>query len=318
MWLSLGALAASLVMFTGSAAAASFTPTPGTYQVNTESLEIKNEGTTVATGVNVGGVAVFSFEAVNIPAGAVLEATGSLPLELLASGEMVLAGRIRANGQNAIEENSGEKNEPGPGGGAGGTEKENAGEGPGAGGGGTGSSAGGGGAGFGGAGATGGEDAGAGGAGGGVYGNLAVALQGGSGGGGATSGSGAARGGAGGGAVELVASALTITSTAVVTVAGGSGSGGGNGASGGGSGGGILLHANTINVTGELLANGGGGGTGGCCGDGGGGGGGRITYQYATLLNEGRPNVAGGESGAFGTSAAATRVRWSSPAKACW
>ena len=298
--LSLGALAVSLFAFSGSAAAASFTPTPGRYLVNTSALTIEHEGTTVANGTAVGGVAVFSFETVNIPAGVVLEASGTLPLELLATGEMMLAGRIRANGQNAIEEQGGDENRPGPGGAAGGTEKEKAGEGPGAGGGGEGGTAGGGGAGFGGAGAAGGEDSGAGGAGGGVYGNLATALQGGSGGGGATEGpTENVRGGAGGGGVELSAGALTITG--VVTVAGGSGSGGGNGASGGGSGGGILLHAGTINVTGELLANGGGGGTGGCCGDGGGGGGGRITYQYATLLNEGRPNVAGGESGAFGT-----------------
>jgi len=285
------------------AGAASFNPTPGEYFVDTTTLELVGPGPTlIATGVNEGGVAVFSFDSIDIPAGAEIFAEGSRPLELRSAGAFTLAGLIEASGFDAKKMVPG-PNPGGPGGGAGGKDGTEAGAGPGGGGVASHERNGGGGGGFGGAGAAGGVDTlpGPGGTGGVAYGDLDLTLQGGSGGGGGTTGGSAGGGGGGGGAVKLSASSLSIPASGEVFAEGGDGNGGNVGASGGGSGGAILLRANTIDVVGFLSADGGDGGTGGCCGDGGGGGGGRIAYQTANLVNAGKASVAGGESGASGT-----------------
>jgi hypothetical protein len=284
------------------ASAASFSPAPGLYTVDTSALTLTGPGTSI-TGVDQGGIAVFSFESINIPVGVEIEAEGSRPFELKSAGAFTLAGVIEASGFDASSETAG-PNPGGPGGGAGGMDGTQAGSGPGGGGTGAEYNDGGGGGGFGGVGATGGTQTIAGGAGGAVYGNLNALLQGGSGGAGGTTPSHppVVGGGGGGGAVALLGSSLTIDATGEVLAEGGSGSGGDFGASGGGSGGGILLHASTIHMAGTLSAIGGDGGTGGCCGAGGGGGGGRIAYQYVTSLTRtGTEGIAGGTSGASGT-----------------
>lgn len=284
-----------------TAGAASLSLSPGEYFADTTALTLEGTGGPIATGVNEGGVAVFSFDSIEIPAGAEVFAEGSRPLELRSAGAFILAGLIEASGFSAEKMVPG-SNPGGPGGGAGGKDGTEAGSGTGGGGVASNERNGGGGGGFGGVGAAGGVDTlpGPGGAGGAVYGNLDLTLQGGSGGGGGSIGGGAVGGGGGGGAVKLTASSLTIPVSGEVLAEGGNGNGGNVGASGGGSGGGILLRAGTIDVKGLISAEGGDGGTGGCCGDGGGGGGGRIAYQFVTLASAGDASVAGGESGVSG------------------
>jgi len=291
-----------LLCTAASAGAASLSLAPGEYFVDTTALTLEDTGGPIATGVNEGGVAVFSFDSIDIPAGAEVFAEGSRPLELRSAGSFTLGGFIEASGFDAEKMVPG-PNAGGPGGGAGGKDGTEAGSGPGGGGVASHERNGGGGGGFGGVGASGGVDTlpGPGGAGGAAYGDLNAALQGGSGGGGGSLGGTAVGGGGGGGAVKLSATSLTIAASGEVLAEGGNGNGGIVGASGGGSGGGILLRANTIDVAGVLSAVGGDGGTGGCCGDGGGGGGGRIAYQTANLVNAGKASVAGGESGVSGT-----------------
>ncbi len=283
--------------FVGQAGAASFSPTPGTYTVDTTALTLTGPATNIG-GVDQGGIAVFSFDSVSIPLGVTIELEGSRPFELRSAGALTLAGLIEGSGFSAETSEAGPI-PGGPGGGAGGADGTQGGSGPGGGAHGLNEVDGGGGGGFGGAGAAGGSETGTGGAGGPAYGNLGALLQGGSGGGGGTLGS-TVGGGGGGGGVQLTATTLTITASGEVRADGGDGNGGGNGASGGGSGGGILLHADTIDANGILSAEGGEGGTGGCCGDGGGGGGGRIAYEYKSLVNAGNPSVAGGTSGTSG------------------
>jgi hypothetical protein len=282
-----------------SAGAAPLSLAPGEYVVDTSALTLSDTGGTIATGVYEGGVAVFSFDSIDISAGAEILAEGNRPLELKSAGAFTLGGFIEASGFDAAVFTPG-PNLGGPGGGAGSTSGFEAGEGPGAGGATSDKEGGGGGGGFGGAGAAGGGlGAGVGGP---AYGNLDATLQGGSGGAGGTDAAGTdVGGGGGGGAVKLTAASLSILSTGAVLADGGAGATGGWGASGGGSGGGIFLNASTIDVAGSLSAEGGNGGAGGCCGDGGGGGGGRIAYRYVDLVNAGEASVAGGESGAQGT-----------------
>lgn len=287
-----------LLLVPGAAQAASFSPAPGEYFIDTSALTLSDTGGTIATGVDEGGVAVFAFDSVSIPAGAEVFVEGSRPLELKSAGDFTLAGLIEASGFGP--ENAGEEFSfpGGPGGGAGGANELQGGFGPGGGGIGLTDVGGGGGGGFGGRGAAGGgeEPENTGGTGGSAYGDLNVALQGGSGGAGGSNGG----GGGGGGGVELLAPSLTITAEGEVLADGADGNGAGDGASGGGSGGGIILHADNLSVAGLVSASGGYGGTGGCCGDGGGGGGGRIAYQYRTLSDEGEEFVEGGLSGETG------------------
>ncbi|HEX7246016.1 MAG TPA: hypothetical protein VF245_10660 [Solirubrobacterales bacterium] len=283
--------------FVAQASAASFTPASGTYTADTTALTLTGPGTNIS-GVDQGGIAVFSFDSVSIPFGVTIEVEGSRPFEMRSAGAFLLAGLIEGSGFDAETGVAGPV-PGGPGGGAGGADGTQGGFGPGGGGHGAEEVDGGGGGGFGGTGATGGSESGTGGAGGSAYGNLQALLQGGSGGGGGSLG-GTVGGGGGGGGVQLTATTLTVAATGEVWAAGGNGNGGGNGASGGGSGGGILLHADTIDANGILNADGGEGGTGGCCGDGGGGGGGRIAYEFKSLVNAGNASVAGGTSGTSG------------------
>lgn len=284
--------AAAMLVAAAPAGAASFEPSAGTYTVNTTSLTLTGPGTSVA-GSDQGGIAVFSFDNVRIPAGVLLEVEGSRPFKLLATGELAVGGVIQGGGFDAEEFEAGPF-AGGPGGGAGGIDGTDPGDGPG-GGGVSPHERNGGGGGFGGAGARGGVDIepeppGLGGP---AYGDLNAVFQGGSGGGGGSD----VGGGGGGGAVALFGSIVRILPGAEVLANGGSGALGGTGASGGGSGGGIILHGDTVVMDGLLSAAGGDGGPGGCCGDGGGGGGGRIAIQYRTLNMVGTTNVSGGISG---------------------
>lgn len=280
-----------------TAGAASLSLAPGEYTIDTSTLELIGPGpTTIATGVNEGGIAVFAFDDINIPAGAEVFAEGSRPLELRSVGALTLAGLLEASGFDAANFTSG-PNPGGPGGGAGAAGGFEAGAGPGGGGATSSGQGGGGGGGFGGKGASGG---GAGsGSGGPLYGNLDAVLQGGSGGSGGTeSALNEVGGGGGGGAVKLTATSLSIPASGELFAEGGHGAVGSLGASGGGSGGGIVLHAGQIDVAGGVVsADGGDGGAGGSFGDGGGGGAGRIAYQFLNLVNAGDASVAGGESG---------------------
>jgi hypothetical protein len=284
----------AMLIATTAASAASFAPEPGTsYTVDTSALTLTGPGTNVI-GSDQGGVAVFSFDSVNIPASVLLEVEGSRPFKLVAAGELALGGVILASGFDAEDFEAGPF-PGGPGGGAGGIDGTDPGDGPGGGGVSPSNFNGGGGGGFGGAGGRGGVDEGdldPPGLGGPAYGNLNVTLQGGSGGGGGSD----TGGGGGGGAVALYGSIVRILPGAEVLADGGSGAVGGNGASGGGSGGGILVHGENVVMDGLLSAVGGDGGEGGCCGDGGGGGGGRIAIQYRTLSMAGVNDVAGGIS----------------------
>jgi len=302
--LAMVAATMALLVAAAPAGAANFEPGPGAYTVDTTALTITGPGTSIS-GVDQGGVAVFSFDNVSIPVTVGLEVEGSRPFKLVAAGELALAGVIDGSGTSS--ENW---NDPdfvpgplpgGPGGGAGGADFTGPGQGPGGGGVASNNSSGGGGGGFGGAGASGGSFApGTGGAGGSAYGDLNAVLQGGSGGAGASLAAVGQRvgGGGGGGGIALFGSSVRITSNGLVVVQGGGGAVGNNGASGGGSGGGILIHGNTVQVDGFLFAGGGDGGKGGCCGAGGGGGGGRIALQYQSLSFTGLTDVSGGTSGA--------------------
>ena len=286
------------VVVASPAVAADFTPAPGTYTADTSTLTITGPGTTIP-GDSEGGVAVFRFDTVSIPAGVTINVRGIRPFKLEAAGALTLAGIIDGSGTSAANF-SAAPTPGGPGGGGGGAGAGSAGAGPGGGAGAPDFDDGGGGGGFGGAGARGGNNgapptpA----AGGPAYGTLASALQGGSGGGGATEpGVGPVSGGGGGGGIALLGSVVTMTATGEVRANGGGGASGGFGASGGGSGGGILIRGETVDINGVLSAVGGGGGAGGCCGDGGGGGGGRIVYMARSLLGTGSANVSGGASG---------------------
>lgn len=288
------AVAALMLIVAAPASAASFAPAPGAYTVDTSALTLTGPGTNI-TGSDQGGIAVFSFDSVNISPGVVLEVEGSRPFKLVASGELSVAGVIEASGFSAETQEIGPY-EGGPGGGAGGIDGTDPGDGPGGGGVSPFENNGGGGGGFGGAGARGGVDDGEPeppGLGGSAYGDLNAVLQGGSGGGGASN----VGGGGGGGAVALFGSTVQILSGAEVLADGGDGALGTTGASGGGSGGGILVRGESVTIAGLLAAAGGEGGEGGCCGNGGGGGGGRIALQYRTLSLTGTTDVSGGISG---------------------
>ncbi|HEU5062663.1 MAG TPA: PASTA domain-containing protein [Solirubrobacterales bacterium] len=293
--LGVGMVAVLVMLVAASpASAVSFSPAPGTYTVDTTALTLTGSGTSIA-GSDQGGIAVFSFDSVNIPAGVLLEVEGSRPLKLVASGELAIGGVIQASGFSAEGFNAGPF-AGGPGGGAGGIDGTDPGDGPGGGGVSPSNENGGGGGGFGGAGARGGVEEGdldPPGLGGPAYGDLNAALQGGSGGGGGST----VGGGGGGGAIALFGSTVRILPGAEVLADGGDGAIGGNGASGGGSGGGIVLHGDNVAMDGLLSAAGGNGGEGGCCGDGGGGGGGRIALQYRALSMGGATDVTGGISG---------------------
>ena len=260
-----------------------FPTAPGDYTINTGGTPtLTGPGGTTLTGVVSRGIAVFDFDAINVTSGQTFFGTGSFPLALLSRTNATFAGTIDGSGSGspwrpwrrrrwlrpwrwwpwrkpvlivmppiiAISFTSG-----------------------------------GGGGGFGGSGGSGGVggpfDRPPGGLGGAPYGDLARQLQGGSGGGDSSDGPGAG----GGGAIEIGAvGPLTISGS--ILARGGGSLFSGNFGGGGGSGGGILLHANSVLLTGSLSAAGGDGiegfgPTGGpgstFVAPGGGGGGGRVT-----------------------------------------
>lgn len=252
----------------------------------------------VPGGVDVGGVAVFAFDSVQVPLGTTVVGRGSRPFALLSKSTVQIDGTVTADGQSSVNFT------PGPflggsGGGRGGAGGLNPGMGPG---GGLPASAiccsGSGGAGFGGLGGAGGfAIQGVGGPGGVVYGNLTLALEGGSGGAGGSTGTGG--GGGGGGLFISSLAGLTVGSSGIISADGGDGAVSGFGASGGGSGGGIVLFDPVVTNNGTVRANGGHGGKGGGFGAGGGGGGGRIMVAGANA-GTGTYSVVGGHTGLGG------------------
>jgi hypothetical protein len=104
-----------------TASAADFIPAAGTYAVDTTTLKLTGPGTNI-TGVNQGGVAVFSFGTVNIAGGVTINAAGSRPFKLVAAGDLTMNGTINAIGTNAVANFVPGPFAGGPGGGAGGAQ----------------------------------------------------------------------------------------------------------------------------------------------------------------------------------------------------
>lgn len=262
-------------------------------------------------GNGASGIAVFSFDALTIPADVSIAVTGNRPLALLSAGDMNIASTLSVNGGNG--QTSGLGGAGVAGGGAGGVAGPTPSSNVSRGGTGGGPGGGGGGAFFAGAPWTGAAGL--------AYGRLPLRLEAGSGGGGgaSTSASGGA-GGAGGGALELGALGMLTVAAPIVADGGKGGNGGGSagGGGGGGSGGGILLHAYILTLPsgsssvtanggtggGALsLVSGGGGGYGGNGGSGsffpgggGGGGGGRVAIQSVNVPDTSGIAVSGGSS----------------------
>jgi hypothetical protein len=271
-------------------------PAAGSYTINTTSLTLTGPGTSYL-GEDDSGIATFTFGEVDIPTGATVSVSGTLPLELVATTSFTLAGTISGDGDNAGNFSETVRGNPGgPGGGNGGEGGYDPGAGTAGGGFPGGFFDGAGGGGFGGVGAAGGAYLGGSSGGGGqpAYGDLLTELEGGSGGGGGPQG---ADGGGGGGAIEVqsLTGSISIAATGQLTADGGDGACGGTGESGGGSGGGILLLAHSYSNQGLVSAQGG-QGRGGYYGGGGGGGGGRIVVLYNTLSSTGTTSAQGGLS----------------------
>lgn len=233
-------------------------------------------------GVYWPDLAVFTFDRVEIAAGARVTATGANVLVILACSEIRISGVLDVSGSSGVMagDGTGTPGRGGPGGSAGGD--ENGGDGLGFGGGQGGEEAecnvdrdsggaGGGFGGVGGAGGDGGDPEGCGAAG--PEGESSVGrprlvpLSGGSGGGGGGDLYGGP-GGGGGGAVQLGANLrIVVEAGGGIRAGGGGGAGGHDGkdssaGGGGGSGGAILLEAREVVVGGTLSSNGGGGGAG--------------------------------------------------------
>lgn len=245
---------------------------------------------TVNTVMQLPPSGVFNFTTVNIPSGVTVtfaKNTINTPVVILASGDVTIAGAINLNGGNAN-----------PVGAAGTGNLADDGV-PGAGGPG-GYSGGGGGpiTNF-----RGGDGVGPGGGAGGVasgVGNCGSGLNGGGGGGFGVDGS-------NGGCPVPSLGGSSYGSSQLLPLIGGSGAGGGVGGtnfsgSGGGGGGGAILIASsgTINITGNILANGGNGGASsgtGAGATGGGGSGGAIRILATTIAGNGAINALGGSGG---------------------
>ncbi|MBK9453674.1 MAG: T9SS type A sorting domain-containing protein [Bacteroidetes bacterium] len=260
-----------------------------------------------------------NFTTFSISPGVVVRVTGSQPLEIKATGAVVIEGTLDvsglagADGVTYTAGGAGALGVAGGGNGGGGSFDVNngpiaatAGTGTGAGGDGLGWS-GGGGAGYA---FLGGSSGGVGGIGGSIYGapNLA-GLTSGSGGGGGSGGynCGAGGGGAGGGFVSIL-SCISISVSGTITANGGNGGSDGTGncgGGGGGSGGSIWLAAPQVTNNGTLTAAGGVGGASAVSGSpyfgaGGAGSVGRIRIDSPALSGAGVVSPAVGFSGAFG------------------
>lgn len=248
---------------------------------------------TSSTELQIPESGVFNFTTVNIPSGVTItfkKNSINTPVTILATGDVTIAGTINLNGSSATGIYPGIGGPGGYGGGHGGIVGGDGGKGLGPGGGGYGyfaqgwCYAGGGGGGFG---------SGGGGSycsipGGVTYSNNNILpLAGGSGGGGGRGYSSVSSAGGGGGGAILIASSGSVNITGNVYANGGGGGvcGSGSGSGGGGSGGAIKIVANKIMGNGTLQAGGGSGGGGSCYyyGYGGGGGNGRIRLETYDL-----------------------------------
>ena len=236
LW-STGALAAPLDPGAFTSLGASLTCT-STITVDTDTQELTVDGATTYTGVVSGGVAVFTFDDIDLPASCTVSALAgrSLPLALLSKGDLSVAGTIEASASGDLGGAGGHGVASGPGAGSSVLD-------------------------FGwfcGGGGHGGNGGGTVATRGLAYGDLLTELTGGSGGGVANM----PGFGGGGGAVELgAAGQLSILSTAVVVANGGNANPAntGNSCVGGGGGGGIVVHGTSGAVEGVLRARGGNG-----------------------------------------------------------
>jgi len=210
---------------------------------------------------------VFSFQKFDIPANFTIGVVGPYPLVIMSEEDSIIEGGIKASCIWDVGPTYGDAGESGREDGAGAQGSLSGSE-----------YGGGGGGGYGGPGGGGGGNGGLGGAGGTTFGTSEIIpLIGGAGGGysGGPEGdaNGGARGGRSGGAVEIVCGGtLTISATGWVDASGCGGFPSYDGTStfgggGGGSGGSILLEAPTVEVQGNLSANGGAGAAGGYLGD---------------------------------------------------
>lgn len=264
-------------------------------------------GNVIETGVVSNGIAVFDFDSISVTGSQqFLGGNGALPLALLSRSDASIA-------TGGLIDVSGTVSTSGPPAAMGGPGSVGIGDGL-AGGSNTGSYGGGGGGGFGGPGGAGSAQGTApGGAGGTAYGNPGVQLQGGSSGGnsGGVDSHPYGLGGGGGGAIELGAvGAITIAGNIYANASPSSTLGNGGG---GGSGGAIFLHAQSVDLSGWLLAMGGEGGSafseggpgGFQVGAGGGGGGGRVTILGQFTMTGSNPmiDVSGGDAGGAGAAA---------------
>jgi len=289
------------------AAAVPLNLSSGAITIDTDALTIS--GSATATGVDVGGVATFTFDSISLTGGPSLAVTlqGSRPLSLQSASGITIGTTLDFSGGNGVPHDLGSAggtgilggSDGGSGGFAGGP-AAGMGGGPGGGGGQTSCCGGGSGGGHGGMGGVPNTNTANAAPAGAVYGSADLAtLLGGSGGGGGAGSNGCCDsdgggGGAGGGALDLTANfgTIKITSTAQLLAIGGDGAGGnlaGTGSNrngGGGSGGGIRLNgAFGVDIeTGALVSAEGGVSHPTSSRGGGGGGGGRIAVN-APLLN---------------------------------
>jgi Big-like domain-containing protein len=269
---------------------------------------------TTFLGVVQNGVMTFTFDSVQVDAGALVTVVGSRPLALFSTGDIGVAGNILAAGADGDHGGlAGAGGGGGPGVGSPGSRHLHTAPS-------TFFDSGGGGGGYGGAGGAGGADPDgvvAGGPGGGAWGDLHTTLVGGSNGGGTPDGG---VGGGAGGAVELSAVG-TLTVDGTISVDGGDGATApdsvNHGGGGGGSGGGIILDAAHLGLGGILSASGGDGANAAALGGGGGGGGGgRILLRYGDInatfserINGGLGGLSLGSRGANGVAGFEQTVR---------
>ncbi|MFI0609395.1 MAG: hypothetical protein ACH37Z_16065, partial [Anaerolineae bacterium] len=72
---------------------------PGTHTFDTDALTL--DGNPVTGAVATGGVAVFPFVNITVPAGVVIRGVGSRPLALLSHGPITIAGTVQVDGSSA-------------------------------------------------------------------------------------------------------------------------------------------------------------------------------------------------------------------------
>lgn len=288
-----------------------------TYDVNTNSVRLVGPSTSIVA-VQYNSTAVFTFDAISIPASmTIISSPGQKSIAFLSKSNITVDGLINIGGSAGLQGPGGalKSGTAGPGGG---DDRGRGGEGSGWGS----SVGGGGGGGYGGTGGRGGEKPSAGGShyyggSGSNFGNLATTLLGG--GNGGTGGHVLANiyygagGGGGGGAIELGAiGAVTIAGQGVLASGGNGGRGDQTvsqpaGGGGGGAGGGVLVHGDSVAFLSSIDVRGGAGGRSvdDSRAGGGGGGGGRVYVEYlSSLSGEGNVLLSGGTGSGDGLSGA--------------